>query len=134
MGVTNEGNPLEEPHFVGGYGQVNLTRVDNLITIPASINPESAGRFTLRVTDEYGVASGAWRVTYAHGQAQIERLPEDAACDLTMDVRPLAALMYGALTADADSIACLDGVTVNGSAEDFLRAFPKRPCGMFEHF
>ena len=96
--------------------------------------PESAGCFTLRVTDEYHVASGAWRVTYAHAQAQIERLDDSAACDLTMDVRPLAMLLYGALTVDAHSIAYLDGVTVNGSAEDFLRAFPKRPCGMFEHF
>ena len=100
----------------------------------ANSYPESAGRFTLRVTDEYHVASGAWRVTYAHGQAQIERLDDSAACDLTMDVRPLAMLLYGALTVDADSIAYLDGVTVNGPAEDFLRAFPKRPCGMFEHF
>ena len=96
--------------------------------------PESAGCFTLRVTDEYDVASGAWRVKYAHGQAQIERLVDDALCDLTMDVRPLAALLYGALTVDACSIVSLDGVMVNGSAEDFLRAFPKRPCGMFEHF
>ena len=45
MGVTNEGNPLEEPHFVGGYGEVNFTRVDNLIRIPASINPETAAVF-----------------------------------------------------------------------------------------
>ena len=73
-------------------------------------------------------------MTYAHAQAQIERLDDSAACDLTMDVRPLAMLLYGALTVDADSIAYLDGVTVNGPAEDFLRAFPKRPCGMFEHF
>lgn len=45
MTAANEANPLEEPYFVGGYGEVNFTRVDNLIKIPAAINPETAAVF-----------------------------------------------------------------------------------------
>lgn len=96
--------------------------------------PQAAGCFTLRVLDEAHVAEGAWRVRYAGGRAQIEPLDDETVCDVTADVRPLAALLYGALDIDVHSIAYLDGVTVNGSAEDFLRAFPRRACGVFEHF
>ncbi len=96
--------------------------------------PQASGSFTLRVLDEAHVAEGAWHVRYAGGRAQIEPLDDETVCDVTADVRPLAALLYGALDIDVHSIAYLDGVTVSGSAEDFLRAFPRRACGVFEHF
>lgn len=45
MGVTNGANPLQSPHFFGGYGEYNYTRVENLVKIPESISPETAAVF-----------------------------------------------------------------------------------------
>lgn len=102
--------------------------------LSANRYPQAEGCFSLRVLDEYHAADGAWRVCYGAGGARIERLNEDEVCDVTVDVRPLAALLYGTLTVDAQSLPYLEGVTVRAHAEDFLRAFPRRPVGVFEHF
>ncbi len=45
MGVTNGANPMEAPHFFGGYGEYNYTPVENLIRIPAEIDPEMTAVF-----------------------------------------------------------------------------------------
>lgn len=45
MGVTNGADPLQSPHFFGGYGEYNYTRVENLVKIPESLNPETAAVF-----------------------------------------------------------------------------------------
>lgn len=112
-----------------------MARLLNTETLlSANHYPISAGSFSLRVLDEYHIADGAWRVRYGDGKAHIERLGAEDVCDVTADVRPMAALLYGALTVDAQSLDYLDGVTVNANAEDFLRAFPRRPVGVFEHF
>lgn len=39
MGVTNGGNPEIAPHFYGGYGEYNYSPVQNLIKIPAALDP-----------------------------------------------------------------------------------------------
>ena len=98
--------------------------------------PREEGMFSLRVTDPYGVASGAWRVRYGGGEARIEPLSAGAACGVTMDVSPLAPVLYGAHGLTAEGLGYLDGVTVasDSEARDLLRAFPPRARGMFEHF
>ncbi|MBO4298142.1 MAG: GNAT family N-acetyltransferase [Clostridia bacterium] len=100
----------------------------------ANAYPRAAGSFALRVTDPLDVAAGAWRVRYGDGEASVERLDDGAACDIVCDVRALAPLMYGAYELDARLLGYMDGVRVDGDPEDFLRAFPKRPRGVFEHF
>ena len=100
----------------------------------ANAYPDAPGAFTLRVEDPYGVASGAWSVRYGGGRADIEVLPAGAPCGLTMDVTPLAPLLYGAWDMDAHRLRYVEGVRAESSAEDFLRAFPVRPRGIFEHF
>lgn len=42
MGVTNGGDPDTPPHFYGGYGEYNYSPVENLIKIPAGLNPKTA--------------------------------------------------------------------------------------------
>lgn len=39
MGVTNGGNPEQEPHFWGGYAQMSFSPAENLIKIPDGIDP-----------------------------------------------------------------------------------------------
>ena len=100
----------------------------------ANSYPREAGAFTLRVMDPCGVASGAWRVCYEAGEAAVERLDNSESCDIDCDVTALSPLMYGACNIDARTLAYLDGVRVDGDPTDFLRAFPKRSCGVFEHY
>ena len=100
----------------------------------ANSYPREAGAFTLRVTDPCGVASGVWRVRYGDGEAAVERLDDGAPCDVACGVTALSPLIYGALDIDARALAYLDGVRVEGDPFDFLRAFPKRPRGVFEHY
>jgi threonine dehydrogenase-like Zn-dependent dehydrogenase len=45
MGVTNGGNPYDEPHFWGGFGEYNYSPIKNLVKIPKSINPKTASVF-----------------------------------------------------------------------------------------
>ncbi len=96
--------------------------------------PRTAGSFTLRVTDPFDVAAGAWRVRYGDGGAAVERLDGGAVCDIVCDVGALSPLMYGAYELDARLLGYMDGVRVDGDPDGFLRAFPKRPRGVFEHF
>ena len=100
----------------------------------ANAYPRAAGSFTLRVTDPFDVAAGEWRVRYGDGGAAVERLDGGAACDIVCDVKALSPLMYGAYELDARTLGYMDGVRVDGDPDGFLRAFPKRPRGVFEHF
>ena len=40
MQVTNGGDPEQAPHFWGGYGEYNYSPVQNLIKIPADLDPK----------------------------------------------------------------------------------------------
>ena len=100
----------------------------------ANAYPRRPGKFTLGVTDPYGVAAGAWLVRYQDGGAAVERLDDGAACDIVCDVAALSPILYGAYELDGRALRYLDGVRVDGDPDDFLRAFRKRPRGVFEHF
>ena len=96
--------------------------------------PKRAGAFILRVIDELPSVAGTFCVRYEGGKAQVQRLDDNAPADVTLPAQALAQLLYGCLTLDAHSLACLDGVQVTGDCEDLLRAFPRKPGGIFEHF
>ncbi len=108
--------------------------LDPEVLLRANTYPHSPGKFTLRVTDPCAVAAGAWHVSYEDGAAAIERLDDGAKCDIVCDVRALSPLMYGAYELDARLLGYMDGVRVDSDPDGFLRAFPKRPRGVFEHF
>ncbi len=42
MGVTNGGDPEQEPHFWGGYGEMSYAPAENLIRIPTGVDPRIA--------------------------------------------------------------------------------------------
>ncbi len=41
LGVSNSGNPDEEPHFWGGYAQYNYSPLKNLLRIPGGLDPKA---------------------------------------------------------------------------------------------
>lgn len=45
MGLTNGGDPETPPHFYGGFAEYNVTPVDNLIKIPAGLDPKMTDVF-----------------------------------------------------------------------------------------
>lgn len=94
--------------------------------------PEKSGSFTVRVEDELPSVAGTFRVTYGGGACEVTRV--DTAPDLILTSPAFTRLIYGYDGANAQTAKYMDGVTVTGCAEDFFLAFPKKPCGVFEHF
>ena len=94
-----------------------------------SLNEYSSehGEFTLRVKDPLPTVAGVFKVTYEGKKGVVERLPEDAEADVTADAPTLLRRVYG-----CDENA--EGILFQGNSQDFLRAFPKRINGLFEHF
>ncbi len=89
--------------------------------------PDKRGEFTLCVKDTLPTVAGVFKVTYESQKCAVERLPDDIAADVSADASALMRCIYGCDES-------LRGITVHGNASDFLRAFPKRINGLFEHF
>lgn len=100
----------------------------------ANTYPTTPGHFTLRVEDNLPRVAGTFRVDYADGACNVERLSDTAAADLTVGSAALSRLLYGCDAYNAELASYLDGVTMANAAEDFFRAFPKRINGLYEHF
>ena len=102
--------------------------------------PVAAGRFTVRVTEPENTShsaaktTGVWLVTYENGTAQVTRLADDAVCDLEADIPAFTRLLFGYESYGADAARYMPGVVLHDDCADFFRAFPNRPCGLFEHF
>ena len=93
----------------------------------ANTYPVEHGAFTLRVIDPLPTVAGVFKVTYKDTQVTVERLSSDAEADVTADATALLRRLYG-----CDKTA--DGITFHKNASDFVRAFPMRINGLFEHF
>jgi hypothetical protein len=61
-------------------------------------------------------------------------LEESAKAHVTLTAPALLRIMYGSDPLDAHTLQYLKGCSASGNAEALLAAFPKRPCGVFEHF
>ena len=96
--------------------------------------PQKEGAFTVRVKDAMPSVAGTYRVCYGGGDACVESLSDSADADVIMPVAAFTQLIYGYRALDAHSLAYMDGVRVMGDCEDLLRAFPRKPGGIFEHF
>ena len=108
--------------------------LDTEAMLRANTYPTAHGVFTLRVEDNLPDVAGTFRVEYADGKCEVERLTDTAAADLTVGATALSRLLYGTDAFDAALASYLDGVKMENAAEDFFRAFPKRINGLYEHF
>lgn len=96
--------------------------------------PKEPGSFRIHVTDSLPTVRGSFLVEYADGKAQVTRLEDDAPVDLAVGVSMFSRLIYGYDGLTAQQAAFVDGISQEGDAEDFFRAFGKKPAGAFEHF
>ena len=137
LGVYPEADMLLKHYTHTAYHSIPdlAARVLNTdLLLSAHDYPQKAGAFTVRVSDTMPSVAGTFRVRYGGGKAEVAKLADDAAVDVILPQTALAQLLYGYLPLDAHSLAYLDGVEVQGDCEDLLRAFGRKPGGIFEHF
>ncbi len=96
--------------------------------------PCREGEFTVKIIDDLPTVSGVYNVCYGGGDSKVTRLSDSSDADITMPAPIFTRLIYGYDPIDAQSIGYIKDVEVNGRTEDLFRAFPKKPCGIFEHF
>ena len=94
--------------------------------------PKNEGGFTVRVEDVMPSVAGNFKVSYGGGDCKVERT--DGAPDLTLTAPAFTRLIYGYDGASAYTARYMEGIEINGDADGFFLAFPKKPCGIFEHF
>ena len=84
---------------------------------------------------EGGVGTrGTFKVEFGGGDSKVTRLSEESDADVVLSDLALARVAYGYDALDSLSVNYVNGITVNGRADDFILAFPKKRAGIFEHF
>ena len=102
--------------------------------------PAAPGSFTFRTAEPPTSpwsgerTNGTWRVDYADGAASVTRLPDGADCDFKADISALTQLVFGYEAYTPATARFTENTVWHTPADDFFRAFPRRPCGAYEHF
>ena len=94
--------------------------------------PNKEGEFTVKVEDTMPSVTGIFKVSYGGGDRKVERT--DKTPDLILEAPAFTRLIYGYDGVSAEMAKYMDGVEICGNADDFFLAFPKKPCGVLEHF
>lgn len=87
--------------------------------------PDTYGKFRLKSIDDLERNNGIFEVEYEKGNAKITRLT-DGDYDIALTAPAAARLMLAGEGHTAQTAVYLDGVEINGNADDFFRAFPHR--------
>lgn len=88
--------------------------------------PEKYGRFSMRVIDDLECNNGIFDVEYQDGKATVTRR-DDGDYDISLTACAAARLMLAGEGHTAQTALYVNGVEINGNADDFFRAFPHRP-------
>ncbi len=107
------------------YDGVAAGRIYNLKKL-LEINayPEEYGKFRVRCIDNLEQNNGVFEVEYQNGKATVTKT--DGEYDICLTATAAAKLMLAGEGHTASTAAFIDGVTINGNADDFFRAFPYR--------
>lgn len=96
--------------------------------------PKEKGAFSITVNDKLSTVNGKFSVEYGDGTCEVKRLDDSAVTDITVNASMFSRLIYGYDGLTCEQAKFCEGISIDGNAEDFFRAFTKRPCGTFEHF
>ena len=102
--------------------------------------PMGKGEFTVKVTEPEGTShmpqktTGIWNVRYENKRAVVTRLDDNSSYDLCADVPAFTQMVFGYECTGPETARYIPNTTLNNECEDFFRAFPNRPGGVFEHF
>jgi len=128
--------------FLRHYTHVKYTVVPDIsariLDVPtilaAHSYPNEHGYFTVRVEDTLPWTRGVYGVEFQNGEAQVTRLAEDHAWDISAEMPAFTQLMYGFDEYSADVVPFMEGVVLQNPKSDFFRVFHKMNNGVFEHF
>ena len=104
------------------------------------VYPKIPGEFTVKVTDPGKLpfptqkTEGTWNVKYQDGKATVTKLEDNAPCDLELEMSALAQLVHGFQSYGKQTAQYAQGVILHNDCDDFFRAFPNRPCGLYDLF
>ncbi len=116
--------------YNGAMGRVLLPQ----LLLENTVYPEEFGHFRLQIDDPLSFNRGVYAVEYVRGEAQVIRMPFDSVYDLSLNVPALSRILLGGERFDARRAAYMDGVKLDGNADDFFRVFGKRPNNLLEKF
>ncbi|MBQ3603823.1 MAG: GNAT family N-acetyltransferase [Clostridia bacterium] len=95
--------------------------------------PEKHGKFRLLSLDELEQNKGIFEVEYENGIAAVTRTDEGE-YDISLTPPAAARLMLAGEGHNAQTASFIDGVEINGNADDFFRAFPYRATCFYDSF
>ena len=125
-----------------------MARINDVAAVLEAVRyPNERGSFTVKCAEPEGTpwsapalaakTTGVFRVDYENGKGTVTRLhvcADHADCDLSATTPALTQLIFGFESGGAGMARYAHGVVLSNPAEDFFRAFPRRPGGVFEHF
>lgn len=87
--------------------------------------PEEHGRFRLKCSDDIERNNGVFDVEYQGGKVTVT-FSSDGEYDIALTAAAASKLMLAGEGHNSHSAMFIDGVEINGNADDFFRAFPYR--------
>lgn len=87
--------------------------------------PEAYGKFSVKICDELEQNNGIFEVEYKDKKACVVK-KNDGDYDISLSAAAAARLMLTGEGHTAQTAVYIDGVDINGNADDFFRAFPFR--------
>lgn len=93
--------------------------------LEANVYPEKYGKFSLKCCDDIELNNAIFEVEYENGKATVAR-KADGDYDICLTASAAAKLMLAGEGHTSQTAAYINGVEINGNADDFFRAFPHR--------
>ena len=108
--------------------------INTKLLLGALALPSAEGSVSVRVADGEEGIRGAYLLEWGGGDSRVKALSDSAATDATVSARALARLAYGYDVVNRTTLPYLRDVEIEKNEEGFISAFPKKACGVFEHF
>lgn len=96
--------------------------------------PSTEGALSVKIPEGDVGVRGTYLLEWGGGQSHVKQLSDIADADATVSAKALARLAYGYDVISRTSLPYLSDVEVNKNEYGFIAAFPKKACGVFEHF
>ncbi len=146
--IRNCGMAPEVERMLRSYKYTKVTvipdlsaRVHDVGGVLAAVKyPKDKGCFTLQITDSdkspfsKAKTEGVWQVVYENGEGHVTRLEDDAPYDLGLSIGAFTQLIHGFESYGVELARYTQGVELINACPDFFRAFPNRPCGLYDLF
>lgn len=114
-------NDVTYEHNGGAAGRIyNMKKL-----LESNVYPEESGQFRLKCIDDIENNNGIFDVEFGGGKVCVS-FCKDGDYDICLTATAAARLMLAGEGHNTKSAMYIDGVEINGNADDFFRAFPFR--------